>query len=303
MKIFLDNPSWGKVTLLRQTSQYSGLTQNAQYFFKENEASQCDYHLTLEPIKKKYRNRSGRDIDTIFYHMENKRIWEPSLKDLDGINIYISPFQNKFAPRNIKYIRYFPCVPWFYGISFAVNAGLLHKPLYSGIELDAIRSSKIKKKDKLISMIVSGKEGTYGHAWRKNLAISLKHAFGDKIDIYGFGFNPIPDKRIALDNYVYSIVIENSCEEYYVTEKIVDCLIGWSIPIYSGAQNIDNLLGVKVPRIEYGCTVETAVKKIKDIIFASEWDYEMLQKARAVAIDKLNIFTALPSLVREGSST
>ena len=300
MRIFLQKPSWGKISLLRQTSQYSGLTEEAQYCFKDDQARDCDFHLTLEPLSKDYRKKYGKHIKTIFYHMENSKIWEPTTRDLEGIDMYISPFNNRsLANSKAHYIRYFPCVPWFYGISFDTNAGLLHKPLHTSIELDEMRYSSIFKKNRLLSMVVSGKEGTYGHAWRKNLAINLKNTFGNLIDIYGFGFKPIPDKRQALDNYIYSIVIENDCEEYYVTEKIVDSLIGWSIPIYSGANNIDSLLGIKIPRITYGCSPDVAIDEIKKIIMASEWSYNALDKARREAINKLNIFTVLPKLVKD----
>ena len=59
-------------------------------------------------------------------------------------------------------------------------------------------------------------------------------------DILGSGYNPIKSKSIGLNDYLFSIVVENCKEDYYFTEKLIDCLITGTIPIYWGCPSIDS---------------------------------------------------------------
>ncbi len=94
---------------------------------------------------------------------------------------------------------------------------------------------QIKSKD--ISMIVSGKEFTQLHLIRNAVAKYL--AGNHRVDIFGkFVNRHIPYVSIALDEYRYNIAIENQQSAYYFTEKILDCFISMTIPIYLGATKI-----------------------------------------------------------------
>ena len=67
-------------------------------------------------------------------------------------------------------------------------------------------------------MIVSSKAFLPGHKRIKLLEKLVNH-FKTKIDFYGFGFNPILNKKNAIDPYIFSIGIENSSLSNYWTEK------------------------------------------------------------------------------------
>ena len=52
-----------------------------------------------------------------------------------------------------------------------------------------------------------------------------------------------PDKRITLGSYKFSFCFENiASHDDYLTEKIFDCLLAKTIPIYYGAPNIGDLI-------------------------------------------------------------
>lgn len=89
---------------------------------------------------------------------------------------------------------------------------------------------KIYPKTKGISIIASGKTETEGHRLRHDVIKAL----GDKVDVYGRGYNPVEYKLDALKDYQYSIVIENERTEGFFTEKIIDCFVTGTIPIYWG---------------------------------------------------------------------
>ena len=296
LNIGLQDNYWGGVDVLRQTSNYLGVVEGAIYVSRDFKDADIDYLLTSEPVRSTFGWVAKKK--KIFIHMENARIWKPTLEMLSEYSIVISPFDlSNIVPSNSTFIRSFPCVPWFYGIEFCTDSGLLHKPLRSQIELGEMAGLACPTKSKLISMIVSGKAGTYGHAWRCELAMAAKKYFGSLIDIYGFGHTPIPDKRIAIDPYIYSIVIENDCADFYVTEKVVDCLIGWAIPIYSGAEQLDDLLGHQLLRIPFGCSIDHAIKLIKRALSSGGLTLEVIKNLRDNAMNKLNLFEAVPELL------
>ena len=63
---------------------------------------------------------------------------------------------------------------------------------------------------------------TEGHQKRLLFVNELQKNFKDQIDFFGFGFNPIDNKKDAIDPYHYSIALENSNMNNWFTEKITD---------------------------------------------------------------------------------
>lgn len=100
-----------------------------------------------------------------------------------------------------------------------------------------IVDGKIYEKNKLVSMICSGKNVTSGHKFRNKMAHFLKNS-GFPIDFYGRNVNPFDKKETALADYCFSVVIENSKYPHYYTEKIMDCFATGTIPIYHGSPEI-----------------------------------------------------------------
>lgn len=94
---------------------------------------------------------------------------------------------------------------------------------------------KIWNKNKFISIIASNKRQTFGHLLRHEIITKLK----DKIDVYGNGYNKIENKIIGLKDYKFSIVVENSKQDDYFTEKIIDTILTGTVPLYWGTNNIN----------------------------------------------------------------
>jgi hypothetical protein len=297
MRIYIPEPRWGNTTILRQTSQYSGITDNgARYFVNPDTVNNCDYILigygeppSLGSVEK---------AKLVYPVLENPKIWRPDKTFLENVDIVITPYDlSSVLSFRTKQIISHTCVPWFYGISFARDRGLLHHPLSSRLELDAMKFLPKPRKSKLISIIASNKGHTRGHRWRRELAAHLHAYFGDQIDIFGFGHNPISDKREATDKYAYSIVIENDARDFYVTEKIVDSLLGWSYPIYSGSPMIEDILGGPVTQIKFGADIGVTVKQISKIVSSTCIDYDIIGQLRDNALSRLNLMSHVPKLL------
>ncbi len=99
-----------------------------------------------------------------------------------------------------------------------------------------IESPKIYEKNKSISMITTSKQETEQHKFRYNFAIQNKNI----LDLFGRGFREIEKKEKALNEYMFSVAIENDTYDTYFTEKILDCFLTGTIPIYKGTRNISN---------------------------------------------------------------
>lgn len=99
---------------------------------------------------------------------------------------------------------------------------------------------KIYSKNKILSIISSGKNVTFGHRLRNNIV----NIFKNNMDVYGRKYNPIEYKLSGLKDYAFSIVVENAKEDYYFTEKIIDCFMTGTIPIYWGCPSIGDFFNI-----------------------------------------------------------
>lgn len=97
--------------------------------------------------------------------------------------------------------------------------------------------SNISIKTKLISMISSNKNFTKGHKIRHDIINNLPPC----VDLYGRGYKEIKNKSEGLDAYCFSIAIENDDTNSYFSEKLLDCFLTCTIPIYWGAESVDNI--------------------------------------------------------------
>lgn len=93
-------------------------------------------------------------------------------------------------------------------------------------------------KPKYMSFITSNKQMTTGHTFRLSAAKRVYDLHRADIDIYGKGIRDIQGKIEGLKDYKYSVAIENGCHTNYFTEKILDCFLTGTIPIYHGCPNI-----------------------------------------------------------------
>ena len=105
-------------------------------------------------------------------------------------------------------------------------------PKYYGVE----KSKKIKD----ISFNFSNKLLTPGHKLRHKIANDNDIINNKLIDQLGSGPQGIriPEKGEMIDPYKFSIIVENSNYPYYFTEKIMDCFISGTVPIYWGCDAI-----------------------------------------------------------------
>jgi hypothetical protein len=114
-----------------------------------------------------------------------------------------------------------------------------------------IQNKQIYPKTKMISMIGSSKTLCDGHHYRQQVI----QKYSDRIDHYGNGFagrqlpwtyideqgNEESGKLLGLRDYRFSIAMENDNYDVIFCEKITDCFVTGTIPIFWGTSKISEL--------------------------------------------------------------
>lgn len=123
--------------------------------------------------------------------------------------------------------------------------------------------NNLKPKEFKVSFICGSKISTQNHVSRHSLWVSKNSI--KKIPSYFFNSSQLPldknyglkvginphDKIEVFNDFQFHIAIENSCYRHYFTEKLMDCFITKTIPIYIGCLNtsdyfnIDGVIQVK----------------------------------------------------------
>lgn len=132
------------------------------------------------------------------------------------------------------------------------NSKKLHFPACSWISGQHYHTIDISKKKFGISSITGSKQLTEGHTSRLLMYFNqeqLRSVISAEMTFFRSSAgqllpeireNPMiqKDKFPLFETYQYSLVIENSRQQNYFTEKLIDCLITKTIPIYYGCPNI-----------------------------------------------------------------
>lgn len=102
------------------------------------------------------------------------------------------------------------------------------------------------KKELSLSMVCGSLSGKSGYNLRHIIfqnqnRINVPKKFYSSTRFIIPGYPTLPnDDKIHLFNSMYSIVVESTQEKNYFTEKLIDCLITKTIPVYWGCPNISD---------------------------------------------------------------
>ena len=115
------------------------------------------------------------------------------------------------------------------------------------------------------------------------------------IDVYGRGWqiNDPRYKEDALRDYEFSIGIENSKEDYYISEKITDCFMNNCVPIYDGCNLAHEFYNPKsFEKIDVAS--ESVIEDIQNIIEGSNKKYiEYVKESKIKYFTDYNIYSYL----------
>lgn len=145
----------------------------------------------------------------------------------------------------------------------------------------------LPEKTRALSCIVSSLKQLEGHRLRLNFVTNCKKEI-PAMDLFGKGINFITDKMDGLLPYRYSLAIENASIPYYFTEKINDCFLAYTVPLYYGCRNIDKYFPSRsyIP-IDINNS-DAAIKKIRDVIENDDWNARLdaVKEARELVLNQ-----------------
>ncbi|NOX72670.1 MAG: hypothetical protein GXP03_03255 [Alphaproteobacteria bacterium] len=129
-------------------------------------------------------------------------------------------------------------------------------------------------KSKMLSLIASDRKSLKGHKLRHRIVHRLRQD-GTDVDIMGRGYRFFEDKADGLAPYRYSIIIENTRQDGYFTEKLIDAFLLNTVPIYWGAPDIGDFFNMDgIVECSDEASLVAAIRNV------SEDDY----KSRAAAL-------------------
>jgi len=256
----------------------SKLSPSDYSFEIDNNCDYCDYWIVWGDLDQSQKNTVSAS-KSIFITDEVH-----SLKNYN--QKFISQFDAVFTARDdIKHaniVKTHELNTWHLGKTFDELLALDYVP-----------------KQKKISVVCSDLTDMSGHKLRYALVNKLIGHFKDRLDVYGRGFNFIKDKYEALAPYKYSIAIENNAYPGYFTEKITECYLSLTMPIYYGCPDISNffdqnsLLSIDIN--DYKKTIIKIEQLLEEDPYPQKLPLLIEQKNNY--LNNYNIFSALPKIL------
>jgi hypothetical protein len=268
---------WSNPDLFRQSPEESGAWGDVRFTCED--VDECDLLVVLNRPHKRIKIRARESwlfsqespIDSYKWHTK-------SFKDFDKV---FSFWEN---PEFQNLVHYQTGLPWHINKTYD--------------ELSKLSVDDCDKVHDTVSWITSNASSKPGHRLRLDFLQHLKsNRFA--LDLFGRGFNPIDDKFDALAPYKYSLAIENySCNDYW-TEKIADCFLSWTMPIYYGAKNITSYFPKESMILIDPGKPEVAVQIIREAIASNLWagSLNYVRESRDLILTKYQFFPLVSGLM------
>jgi hypothetical protein len=185
--------------------------------------------------------RNGQKV-ILFFH-------EPK----DYSHLYQTTLDESFSSKKIQVVSHLESPAEFIVNPFLIefHRSIPYVHFHHGAEKDQLMSIESFQRNKLICSIISGFTGIPGYEPRRRFIQQLSQVTPD-FHVYGRYSKKVAALRQysgqcglkwqTLKNYRYNLVIENSNEEYYISEKIFDALICGCMPIYYGSEKIFEII-------------------------------------------------------------
>ena len=210
---------WDSSGLLRQTPGGAGMWDGI--CFTTRPVEECDLLVML----------NNRKLDPVSARCAPGNVWaimqEPYVPGLydwlrEGHEPYARVFTHLIPCEDPKYVPSQPALPWGVGLTY-----------------DELVAAAVPEKTRGVSWIASNLTFLPGHKRRNTLRRYLLEQAPDLVDHFGRGVRWVPRKWDALASYRFSLAIENSVGPHLWTEKVADCFLAWTVPLYYGCTNLE----------------------------------------------------------------
>ncbi|MEL1252661.1 glycosyltransferase family 10 [Flavobacterium sp. DGU38] len=245
--------------------------------FTEDAIDECDYLVVLDYPKKDFSIKVNRE-----------NVIHICLEPPNEVSKY-----RQYANKNVKLIinqldikknniLSHGALPWHINKSFDFLKGL--------------KAENLTKEDNVV-WITSNQRSSKGHTKRMDFLDNIKNL--PFVNLYGRGINPIDDKWDVLSKAKYAIAYENFQSDYYWTEKIADCFLSYTMPLYFGCNKIETFF----PKDSF-IQIDPKDKHInlflKEIVSSNKWEENLdaIVKARELILNEYQLFPFLSNKIK-----
>jgi hypothetical protein len=153
-----------------------------------------------------------------------------------------------------------------------------------------------------IAVICSAKAMVDGHRRRLRFVEQLLEL--SPMPRFGRGFRDLPDKWDGLAPFRYSVAVENSRHDHYWTEKIADCFLAGTVPIYWGAPNIRDYFPADAMIVIDTLDPVEVARIIKDEATPEGYARRLpaLREAKRRVLEEYNLFEVAYQMAKAGQT-
>ena len=256
-------------------AQFVGNTQNigfgCKFYINDPTLQEADYWFVIDDLRLQEETVCINKEKVYFVSAEV--VYEKGYFDDPRSTAFLDQFSNIITCHDIYRENTKYDIPF---LNWMISAN--HGPSIFGIstrDINWFKENNSINKTKTISVFCSNQDETVDHRLRLKFVSAIKKHFGDTLDWYGNGINPLPEKWGGIAPYKYHIVIENQSRNNIITEKLFDCFLGMAYPIYYGAPNANEFFDpnsfTQIDIMDYN----GSIRKIEEVIKEDRWEKKL----------------------------
>jgi hypothetical protein len=238
---------------IRVCTYQQGFSRHFTRYYASSDGRDYPYYLVAQPQQAEVM---------VFINTLDDSVMRPSQKAIlffhepqDYAHKYQSEIHEERLPKaNLEVVSHLPSPALFIknpdGVRYHRSIPYVH--FHHGATWDQLHAIDEARRNRLICCITSGLSGDIPGYQNRRVFLGNFSAACPDFDLFGrfsqFSAD-IPSYRgqcvskwKTVSRYKYSLVIENSTDDYYISEKIFDALICGSMPIYHGSDRIFEIL-------------------------------------------------------------
>jgi Glycosyltransferase family 10 (fucosyltransferase) C-term len=279
-------------------SQFVGNDQNigfgCKFYINDPTLHEADYWFVIENLQAEDEftclNKSN------IHFLSAEVVHEKGYYDKSGLQSFLDQFETIFTCHDIyreNTVYALPFLPWMINSNHGTS---IFGHSTRGVEW-LIENNSIEK-TKTLSVFCSNQMLTADHRLRLKFVKAIKAHFGDSLDWYGNGINPLPEKWDGIAPYKYHIVLENQSRNNIVTEKLYDSFLGLAYPIYYGAPNVDKYFSANsLTQIDI-MDINGSIKEIEGVLSCDAWANRKAQviESKNKVVTDYNVFRRIAEI-------
>ncbi len=304
LTIKLSLPGFDHPDISQFTGSLDNTFRNCVFYINRDDIPAADFWVCLEgPYKS---NETCRVKRKNVIYLAAEVAWPRFFYDSELKRSFLNQFGRVYTCHDVYADNAVFCPPY---LPWMINAN--HgQSIFSASERDRSYFSGLSHlpKTKQLSVFCSSQAWTEDHKMRLKFVKALKKHFGDALDWFGNGIQPLDQKWDGIAPYKYHLVLENQSRCDVITEKLYDSFLGLAYPIYYGAPNVGDYFDPNAMTMINILDIHGSIKKIEEILKTDPYHAAQpaLIESKNRVLTKFNLFERIVDICQSsqtGAST